>query len=69
MIIFQKIVSIECARLTGEQDFDVDVVGDDISGDDGEKKKKKHSLSRTLKNKLNKICEKTDDEYVSPSHH
>jgi hypothetical protein len=60
----QKVVSTEYAKLVGFEEDDVDVVGDEVSGDDGEKKKKKHTLSRTLKNKLNKLCERVDDKYV-----
>lgn len=60
----QKVASTEYAKLIGSEDDDVDVVGDEISGDEGDKKKKKPSLSRTLKSKLNKLTEKTDDRWV-----
>jgi hypothetical protein len=58
------VVAAEYAKLTGSEEDDVDVVGDDGSGEEGDKRKKKQSLSRTLKNKLNKLCEKTDERFV-----
>ena len=43
---------------------DVDNDGDVGSGDEGGKKKKTPNLSRTLKSRLQRLVEKTDDEYA-----
>jgi chromatin structure-remodeling complex subunit RSC4 len=70
--LLQKLVNKEYTRLTGESPVeaktaDAENDGDPGSGDEGGKKKKPPNLSRTLKSRLQKLVDKTDDECV-PSH-
>lgn len=66
----QKLVTKESNKLTGANepvdgdDHDGNADGSDAEGDGG-KKKKPPNMTRLLKSRLQKLVEKTDDEYVS----
>ena len=67
----QKLVNKEYTRLTGESPeeakaADAENDGDAGSGDEAGKKKKTPNLSRTLKSRLQKLVDKTADEYALP---
>ena len=71
----QKLVIKESNKLTGANEVpegdDMDGPGADAPGSDGEasadKKKKPPNMIRLLKSRLQKLVDKSDDEYVFPS--